>query len=273
MDYRAVKILLYIRVVKADDMSTLDLRNGSGLPTLANTNFRTAIGYERELAYHRRTKSQLQEALAREELLLRQKSDFIKQQEILSKESEHRLLNGLQIIASLLSIQSRGAAHADVTSQLAVAAKRVALIGRVHQRLHSLDGLRIVRFRQFIEDFCRDFSAISSFEDGIVVLAGTEIELPSRTAIPLAFVLNELLTNAVKYGKGKIAVSLEASPLKGYAMSVSNDGPSLPEGFDPSSSKGLGMMIIRSFVEKIGGELKIDRCEGGQGARFTVLFS
>jgi two-component system, sensor histidine kinase PdtaS len=68
-------------------------------------------------------------------------------------------------------------------------------------------------------------------------------------------------------------VRVEANPEKGYALSVSNDGPALPEGFDPAACKGLGMRIIRSFVERIGGELRIGRGDKDQGTRFTVLFS
>ena len=56
-------------------------------------------------------------------------------------------------------------------------------------------------------------------------------------------------------------------------MSVSNDGPALSEEFDPAAGKGLGMRIVRSFVERIGGELLIGRGDKDQGARSTVLFS
>jgi two-component sensor histidine kinase len=59
----------------------------------------------------------------------------------------------------------------------------------------------------------------------------------------------------------------------GYALSVANDGPALPEGFDPAAGKGLGMRIIRSLVERIGGELRIGRGDKSQGPRFTELFS
>jgi two-component system, sensor histidine kinase PdtaS len=66
---------------------------------------------------------------------------------------------------------------------------------------------------------------------------------------------------------------LEAFPAKGYALSVISDGPALPEGFDPAAGKGLGMRIIRSLVERIGGELRLGCGDNDQGARFTVLFS
>ena len=237
---------------------------------------RSVASYERELTIYRYTEVRLREALAREEALLRQKDDLIQQQELLSKESDHRLLNDLQMIVSLLRLQSRASTNPEAASQLVVAANRVATIGRVHWRLHSFDGVQTVAFKQYLEDLCRDFSAMLSSEERperVIVVEGTEIKLPTVTGIPLGFIVNELITNAAKYGKGRITVRLEPNPEKGYALSVSNDGPVLPEGFDPAASKGLGMRIIRSFVERIGAELRIDRGDESQGPRFTVLFS
>ena len=107
----------------------------------------------------------------------------------------------------------------------------------------------------------------------VIVVEGIEIKLPSVTAIPLGFIVNELITNAAKYGKGRITIRLEQNPGKGYALSVSSDGPSLPEGFDLAAGTGMGMRIVRSFVKRISGELRIDRGDNNQGTRFTVQFS
>jgi two-component sensor histidine kinase len=238
---------------------------------------RSAIAnYEREPTNYRSTQIQLREALAREEALLRQKNELIKQHAILSKESDHRLLNGVQMIVSLLSLQSRASANAEAALQLAVAANRVATIGRVHQRLHCFDSLKAIAFTQYLRDFCRDFSPMLFSKEcleQVIVVEGPEIKLPTITGIPLAFIINELITNAAKYGRGRITVKLEPNPGKGYALSISNDGPFLPEGFDPAACKGLGMRIIRSLVERIGGELRVGRGDNDQGTQFTVLFS
>jgi two-component sensor histidine kinase len=66
---------------------------------------------------------------------------------------------------------------------------------------------------------------------------------------------------------------LEANPPTGYALTVADEGPGLPEGFDPAARKGLGMKIIRSLVDRIDGELRIGRGANDRGAQFTVLFS
>jgi two-component sensor histidine kinase len=236
---------------------------------------RTVASYERELIRHRRTESRLRQALAQDEALLRQKDGLIQQQALLSRESDHRLLNGIQMIVSLLSLQSRASRNAEVASQLAAAADRIATIGRIHHRLHSLDDVQTFALKQYLEDLCRDFSTMLStaHPTRIIVVEGIEIELPAVTAIPLGFIANELITNAVKYGAGRITVSLEPNPERGYALSVSNDGPGLPEGFDPAASKKLGMRIIQSLVKQIGGELRIGRGDRNQGTQFTVLFS
>lgn len=237
---------------------------------------RTIASYERELERYRSAELHLREIIAVDESLLRQKDEAIQNQVLLSSESDHRLLNNLQMIVSLLSLQSRATANAEAASQLAAAADRIAMIGRIHQRLHSFDGATTVAFKKFLEDLCSDFSyMVSTGQQGKRDLAveGLEVELPTLTCRPLAFIANELITNAAKYGKGRITVRLEQNPANGYALSVSNEGPSLPEGFDPVAGRGLGMRIVRSFVERIGGELLIGRGDNDQGARFTVLFS
>jgi two-component sensor histidine kinase len=218
---------------------------------------------------------QLRNALVQSEARLRQKDELIQRQELLRRESDHRLLNDLQMTISLLSLQSRASANADAAVQLAVAANRVSMIARIHRRLNPHEGAQTIKFKKFLEDFGRDFSAMVSSEEAPeqVIVDGVEIDLPAATAIPLGFIASELITNAAKYGKSRIIIRLEPDPEYGCALSVSNDGPGLPEGFDPGAGKGLGMKIIQSFTTQIGGELRVGRGDDGQGARFTVLFS
>jgi two-component system, sensor histidine kinase PdtaS len=150
------------------------------------------------------------------------------------------------------------------------------MIGRNHRRLHSFEGATTVAFKKFLEDLCSDLSSlVSSGQPGErdIAVEGVEIELSTVTCRPLGFTANELITNAAKYGKGRITVRLEQNLEKGYSLSVSNDGPALPEGFDLAAGNGLGMRSVRAYVERIGGELLIERGDEDQGSRFTVLFS
>ena len=148
--------------------------------------------------------------------MLRQKNLLIKQKDTLSREFEHRLLNGLQLVTSLLTLQSRSTANPEAAALLTIAANRVAAVGRVHRHLHTLDHIKSVDFKRYLENLCHDLSSMTStasLEDAIRV-EGVELRLPSVAAIPMGFIASELITNAIKYAKGKIAVSLRGTAIR-----------------------------------------------------------
>jgi two-component system, sensor histidine kinase PdtaS len=217
--------------------------------------------------------AELEAARAREKAWLREKSDLLQRQEMLAQEFEHRLVNSLQIISSLLSLQSRTASP-EAAAQLIVAARRVGSFGRVHRRLHLLDHQESVEFKQYLQELCEDLSALlfRGATDCTIVVDAVKVDIPTMFAIPLGFIVNELITNSAKYAKGNITVRLETTPTVGHSLSVLDDGPGVPEGYDPAQSKGLGMKIIAKLVKQIGGELKIASRGDGHGACFTVTF-
>jgi two-component sensor histidine kinase len=99
-----------------------------------------------------KTKVELAAALLRERELLREKSALLQRQDMLAQEFEHRLLNSLQVIVSLLlSLQSRAATTVEAAAQLSIAAERVAACGRVHRRLHLLDHQKSVGFKPYLQ--------------------------------------------------------------------------------------------------------------------------
>ena len=214
-------------------------------------------------------------AEAQIETLVGRIQSAIADHEMLRDESNHRLLNGLQMVISLLMMQSR-AAVPDVAVQLTAAAHRVMAIELIHRRLHINDGTKTVAFKKHLEEFCQEFTGVmSSSEKGSeqdILVACDDISFPTTIGIPLGFIISELITNAIKYSSGTVTVSLKGRADDICELTVSNDGPALPEGYDPAASKGLGMKIVGSFVRQIGGEFQFGRNEGNQGARFTVLF-
>src|SRR5476649_633171 len=147
---------------------------------------RLVADYQHAIALHERTESRLHEALARETALLCQKEELLRQRELLSQEADHRLMNGLQMIVSLLSLQSRAETNVEAAAHLAIAANRVATISRVHKRLHSLDGTQAIPFKRYLEDLCGEYGLVLSSEhrlDKGIVVAGIEIMVPTLTAI------------------------------------------------------------------------------------------
>jgi len=223
----------------------------------------------------RAAQSELRGALAREAGLRREMDELAQRRVIQAQEFEHRLINGLQMISSVLSVQSRKALTFDAANQLAAAASRVAALGRVHRRLHLLDNQDHVEFKCYLEDLCGDLASLLCEElgDSAVIVDGTTAEIPTSLAIPLGFIVNELITNAAKYARGNITVRFAATGFGGYSLSVLDSGPGLTAQFNSAASKGLGMKIVQALVKQIGGELGISAAHEGGGARFTVAFS
>jgi two-component sensor histidine kinase len=223
------------------------------------------------------TVGELREALLRERVLIGEKDRLIRKLTVMSEEADHRLVNNVQTIASLLTMQSKASLNADAAAQLRAAANRVAIVGQIHRRLHSLDGVAAVAFRRFLADLTADFSNImhrTKRRDRIEINLGAEIELPTGIAIPLGFIVSELLTNAVKHGGTSISITFDSTQNKNeYQLSVLNDGKLLPQDFDPASGGGLGMKIIGSYIDRIGGSFFFGPGPNAQGAHFGVVFT
>jgi two-component sensor histidine kinase len=227
-----------------------------------------------DLKQHDTRPAELQAALAREQVLLQEKQDLSRRQILMAEEFEHRLLNGLQLIVSLLSLQSRTAPTREAADQLTTAARRVSALGRVHRRLHLLDHLDKVEFRKYLEHLCEDLSGLLAQDSSrfAIVVEGARVEIPTALAIPLGLIVNELITNSAKYADGCVTVRIEMMSPEHCALSVLDDGPGLPVGFAPADSKGLGMKIVLALVEQIGGALHILPGNNGRGTCFTVTF-
>ena len=217
--------------------------------------------------------AELREALAREQVLLQEKDELSRRQVMLAQEFEHRLINGLQLIVSLLSLQSRTATTPEAADQLTIAARRVAALGRVHRTLHLLDLQDHVEFKNYLQHLCGDLSSLLVRDGSVaIVVEGADVEIPTTMAIPLGFIVNELITNSAKYAEGHVSVRIEATSPTDRSLSVVDDGPGMPAGFRPEDSKGLGMKIVLSLVKQIGGTLSIVPGDNGRGTRFLVKF-
>jgi two-component sensor histidine kinase len=211
----------------------------------------------------------LHAALERERILIEERAELSRRQSVLTEEFEHRLMNGLQLVASILTLQSRTMSSPDAAEQLGLAARRVSALGRIHRQLHHLDHCADVKFKDHVAHLCQDLAELllQQNTDRKILLEGVEATIPTQLAIPLGFIVNELITNAVKYVEGDIVVRLAA-----HSLSVADAGRGLPADFDPAKSKGLGMKIVRTFATQIGGDLHVSLDLGGRGRFLVVSF-
>ncbi|MEP7030716.1 MAG: sensor histidine kinase [Pseudolabrys sp.] len=219
--------------------------------------------------------AELQASMAREQVLLSDKLQLSQRAVMLAQEFEHRLVNGLQLVVSLLSLQSRAAPTPEASAQLTIAARRVSALGRVHRQLHLLDHQDKVEFKQYLTQLCDDLSSLllEAQAGYTIIVEGNTVEIPTASAIPLGFIVNELITNSVKYANGHITVRIGSTSPTSHSLSVLDDGPGMPAEFDVASSKGLGMRIVQSLVQQIGGTFETMPGDGGRGTKFTVTFA
>jgi len=223
---------------------------------------------------HETDRAALTASLLREKELLSEMSALSVQQDLMAQEFDHRLGNSLQMIVSLLSLQSLAAPSPEAADQLTIAAGRVAAFGRVHRRLHLLDRQKNVEFKQYLRTLCGDIAdlLLEKHAGRAVVVEGAEITLPSALGIPLGLLVAEAITNSVKHATGDITVRIHAAAPTIW-LSISDEGPGLPADFDPTKQKGLGMKLIQSLTKQIGGTLKFATGDGERGTRLTISFT
>ncbi len=198
------------------------------------------------------------------------------QKDMLMREVNHRVKNSLHMIASLLSLQGDGIDDPDTRRQFADAHNRVSTVAQLHQRLYQTDKLQSVEFDQYLHGMCNDLSnfMLSEGEDYTLEVEADPAEFPTDRAIPLALIVNELVTNAFKYAyptgsEGTIRVTFNRQEDGGYILVVSDQGTGLKPDFQPSRG-GLGMTIVTSLCLQLGASLSFGPTSEAGGARFAV---
>ena len=180
--------------------------------------------------------------------------------DLLLKEIHHRVKNNLQVISSLLSLQSKYVEDENAVSALNEGQNRVESMARIHQNLYRDDNISGVNMKNYIPLLAN--SIFNSYniqgEDIKIEYDIDEIRLDVATVIPIGLVLNELISNALKYafpneGKGVLKVSL-LEKSDAILLSVVDNGIGIG---DNEVASGFGTKLIRSFTRKLEGELKI----------------
>ena len=186
--------------------------------------------------------------------------------DLMAKEIDHRVMNSLQFVAGLLSMQSRSSGVGEAADQLQQAANRVAAVGQVHRHIYAGDEASSI---SFLRDLCDELAGVLGRE---IRVEGDEGSLPTDSIQSVGLITNELVTNAAKHGAGRIGVSYRVEG-DDHQIIVCDQGSGLPDGFDPGEARSsLGMRVVTSLAKKLGGSVSAGRGADGQGACFTVRF-
>ncbi|HEY9835264.1 MAG TPA: histidine kinase dimerization/phosphoacceptor domain -containing protein [Stenomitos sp.] len=193
----------------------------------------------------------------------------LKEKEVLLKEIHHRVKNNLQIVSSLLQMQSRRTKNRQASLVLQDSQHRIASIALVHEKLYRSEDLANIDFAQYIPDLITHLfeSYNVSFENVILSLQVEQIFLEIETAIPCGLIINELVSNSLKYAfpnhrKGKIQVEFNLHSDNTIQLIVRDNGIGIPEEFDIKTSQSLGLTLVQGLVEQLEGTIELERSRG-----------
>jgi PAS domain S-box-containing protein len=192
---------------------------------------------------------------------------------LLLQELTHRVKNSLQFIASMITIEARSLKSGEGKAALARVSRRILALGQLYSKLGESDTFEAVDAATYLSELCRDLIA-SVYKDGdAFIMLKTDIEselLPADKAIPIGLIVNELVTNAVKYGfpgeaQGTVTVTLKRVPGE-LRLTVADDG----QGLDPRrADSGLGGRLVHAFARQLGGH--VDRESDSQGTTVRLI--
>lgn len=201
----------------------------------------------------------------------------IDQQELLMQEIHHRVKNNLQVVASLLNLQASRIRQPEARAEFQSARDRVRTLATLHRHLYAHGELHTINMREFLIELCNQLFQAMGEKAGErlrLEIEAPELKMSSDQAVPLALIVTEAVSNAVKYAfpggrRGSISVYLKAD--RGHAeLEIFDDGVGIPAGrmeTEAGTRDGIGIQLIRGFARQLGATLKV---EEGHGTRYKV---
>ena len=203
--------------------------------------------------------------------------DSLREKEVLLREVHHRVKNNLQIVSSLLSLQTRQLTDPALIAGFASTRERVRAMAAVHERLIEKGDFAAIDLAAHIGALARMLTKAHAPED-VRLRCEPRLEpvtVDLNTAVPLSLIVNELILNAAKYAyagrsEGELRIELRAGAEQ-HELLIADDGPGLPDGMEPEKTKTLGLRLVRDLARQIRAEVHIDSSGAGTGIRIAWL--
>jgi PAS domain S-box-containing protein len=200
----------------------------------------------------------------------------LKEKEVMMREIHHRVKNNMQIMVSLLRLQSRQIEDEKIVEMFRASQTRIRSMALIHEKLYHSGNLANIDFTHYVRiltvhlfNFYRvDMKRIRLKENM------EDIFLGIHKAIPLGLIINEIISNSLKHAfpddrKGEIYISIDLNKQGKYLINMKDNGIGFPEDFDIHNTKTLGMQLVTDLVHQIGGQVRLNR-KGG--ANFKITF-
>jgi len=199
------------------------------------------------------------------------------EKEVLLKEIHHRVKNNLQVISSLLKLQSRYIQDSRVSEMLKDSQNRVRSMALVHEQLYQSKDLLNIDFAEYIQNLAHNlFQAYEIPAEGVKLQTNiAPCSLNIDTAVPCGLIINELVTNSLKYAftgqvQGKIKIDFTLDENRVCVLAVSDSGMGFPQDLDYRNARTLGLRLVGSLVKQIRGKIELLETAG---TTFQITFS
>ena len=195
---------------------------------------------------------------------------------MLLKEIHHRVKNNLQIISSLLNLQSRRSTGKKARERFKESQNRVKSMALIHEKLYQSENLEWIYFQEYIQSLLKYLFGSYGVDPNHVKLKiiADNVLLSINKAIPCGLIVNEIVSNPLKHAfagklEGEIIVEF-SSDGDNHILIVGNNGIPFPESLDFRRAKSLGLQLVCALVGQLGGTIELDR---SGGTEFRIIFS
>lgn len=203
------------------------------------------------------------------------KAEEARKNELLLKEIHHRIKNNLQVISSLLYLQSRDIKYPEILEMFKESQHRVKSMALAHEKLYQSKEIARIEFGEYIQDLAHYlFQTYRINSNAIKLDLDVEnIYINMDTAIPCGLIVNELITNSLKHAfpegrTGEIKISFHSENTR-LLLSVGDDGVGIPEKLDFRNTDSLGLKLVTTLIEQIDGTIELDT---KNGTKFNMIF-
>ena len=201
----------------------------------------------------------------------------LREKEVLLQEIHHRVKNNLQIISSLIKLQSKHIKDEEVLELLKDTRNRVQSMAVIHDRLYKSENFSRVDFAEYLQSLADHlFSSYGTDSKAIKLhVKVKDVSLDINTAIPCGLILNEIISNSLKHAfpdgrKGKIKIVMKSLKKNEIELTVSDNGIGIPDDVDFRETESLGLHLVSILAEdQLRGKIKLDKTKG---TRFQIKF-
>ncbi len=201
----------------------------------------------------------------------------IVEKETLLKEIHHRVKNNLQTVSSLLSLQSRNTEDICAKNLFKSSQNRVISMAMVHEMLYMRDDLSKIEYNSYVKELSEYLvRSVKGSQNNITLSIDIQdIKLGIDTAIPLGLLINETITNSLKYGitddnDGEIHIALKKEKGKDYVLNIGDNGIGFPDTVNYKNTKSLGLKLIHNLARQLKGSITRDYTS--KGTNYIVRF-